>query len=261
MAMDYREPRFVNKNKPRRRPFGLYALALAASVMVVYGLGVASGWFACLYKISKAPPAQQTSVLAAVPASQGTGTPGPLPAAPLNKGGAIPLTFYETLPKGGTGVIGSGINPKRLEQQPTAASVQPAPVKPPAVTQQSGQSIKPPASQPTVQVKTPPPQTAVVPTPPPSPPSRVPVSERPAAQRPLEPDRRYTVQVASIKERVDADALRDKLAAKGFNPSIVEVSIPGKGLVYRVRAGRHLKQQEAQNLADRLGSGSIVTPE
>ncbi len=251
----------MNKNKPRRRFFGVYALAIAVTVMLVYGLGVASGWFACMYKIRKTSTSQQVPVTAATPTPPKTGMPGPLPAAPLNKGGEIPLTFYETLHSAGKGVIGSGINPKRLEQQPTGVPVQPLPVKPPAVTRQSGDPTHPQTPQPNVQVKSPP-QVTLLPVPSASPPSRSPhAPERAAEPRSPDRDRRFTVQVASIKERADADALRDKLAAKGFNPSIAEVNIPGKGLVYRVRAGRNLQQSEAQELANRLGSGSIVTPE
>ncbi|WP_318258768.1 SPOR domain-containing protein [Geobacter anodireducens] len=71
----------------------------------------------------------------------------------------------------------------------------------------------------------------------------------------------YSVQVASSKERKDADAIRAKLAEKGYSAYVTESTISGKGTWYRVRVGRKLDQSAASNLAEMLGKGAILVPE
>jgi len=233
MRSDYRERSFASKNKPRRQPVGKYAAALLGIVLFIFASGFAGGWLSCLYRIKKSASLQ--------PALVGTLTAKPSQAVqPMCKlppnGQQPPLTFYETLPKGGKGVIGSGINANLNDH--AVPSVVKAPLAQPASA-----TTKPPAAVVT-EIKVAP---AII--------QNKNISVLP------EGERKFAVQVASVKEKAEAESLRSKLAAKGMNPTIIEVKIPEKGVVFRVRAGRHMLQREAQELAIKLGSGAIVTSE
>jgi DedD protein len=62
----------------------------------------------------------------------------------------------------------------------------------------------------------------------------------PEASKPAEVDRdqaRFTLQISSFQDRVEADTLRDQMNAAGYKPYIVEAEVPGKGIWYRVRLG------------------------
>jgi cell division protein FtsN len=234
MRSDYRERSFASKNKPRRQPIGMYAIWLVAFILFVFASGFAGGWFTCLYRIKKTATPKQATVTLPVTSPSTVQQPN-LPAQ--IKGQQPPLTFYDTLPKGGKGVIGSGLNANLKEHSATAPPNIPSqPQTPPATTKPA-----------------PPAPPAVKPSPPVTP-------EKPALAQP-DSERKFTVQVASLREKSEAEALRNKLAAKSMNPVIIVVNIPEKGVVYRVRAGRHMLQREAQELAAKLGSGAIVTPE
>src|SRR6266702_2723556 len=116
MVVDYCERHQAAKNRPRRRPIGLYLFFLTGAIGVVYGLGFFTAWY--LYRpaaqVRKAlPPAAPAKTAAAQVAPQPVPQPANPPAAPANKGAEVPLTFYETLPKGSKSLIGTGLNPKR----------------------------------------------------------------------------------------------------------------------------------------------------
>jgi len=69
------------------------------------------------------------------------------------------------------------------------------------------------------------------------------------------------VQVASYKERKEAEAVRDRMAARGMQAYIVESHLPDKGVWYRVRIGRGLEQTAANELAAKAGKGAMIIPE
>jgi cell division protein FtsN len=71
----------------------------------------------------------------------------------------------------------------------------------------------------------------------------------------------FTVQVASYSLKSEAETMRNKLAAKGFNTAIVESHLGEKGTWYRVRVGKRLDQDAAKELAEKLGKGAIATPD
>jgi cell division septation protein DedD len=230
MTVDYRERKFVNKNRPRRQPIAALALAFVAVAVGSFSLGGVSGWFVCKYKIKSAAVAQPALPIAkdATPQAQQNAPSGAVPKRP-----EVPLSFFETLPKGANAVIGSGLNPKHDEQQPQMqlkAS--------PATSQQpSSQAALPHAS----------PEQRPAPNPATAPP--IPVSKQ------------YTVQVASLRDKSEAESLRKRLAAKGLEVQVIENKVPDKGTWFRVRAGLHLQQAEAQQLAAKIGSGAIAVPE
>jgi cell division protein FtsN len=62
----------------------------------------------------------------------------------------------------------------------------------------------------------------------------------------------YFVQIASFREKAKAEALKDRLAKKGYKIQIIPVQIEGMGLWYRVRLGGYTSLQEAQEFQKRV---------
>jgi cell division septation protein DedD len=155
----------------------------------------------------------------------------------------VPLTFYETLPKGSKSLIGTGINAPK-EKAP-----------------QSVKMDKPVTSLGTKAEKSAAPAADAHP----SPLDRAePHKETPpvTAKEPVKKgSEQFIVQVASSKERKDADEIINRLTAKGIAAYVAESKVEGKGTWYRVRVGRHLSRQEADALATKLGKGALVIPE
>jgi len=239
MVLDYSERKPVSKNRPRKQPVGIFVLILIGAVSISYVLGLTTGWF--IFKVKN--KGVQAKIAAAAPGQVGGGTapvsqaPFVNPEATAPKGGDPPLTFYETLPKGGKAVIGSGLNPKKSEAQPApqqAANAPPPPAAPAAAVKHEAPKEKAPlpAEQP-----------------------------KKAAAPPSDATGTFCVQVASSQDRKDADALKDKLATKGFHAYVVESKIKDKGTWYRVRVGKHLNQKAAGELAGKAGKGALVIPE
>jgi cell division septation protein DedD len=250
MVMDYRERKVVPKNRPRRQPAGIFFFSIFVAVIIAYTLGLVTGWL--VFR----PGGQKTADSRAV-ATDADNKMTEAPAA--SKGQAAPentgnvkepmLTFYETLPKGNRELIGSGLNlPRPLEPAaPKAAPAQkPAPVAKEAATAQPA-----PQSRETVKVPVKPAETTKD-------------RETPAGEAAVKEDKgkgKFVVQIASYRERKEAEELRDRLKSGGLNAYIIESNLPEKGTFYRVRIVRHLDQRAAQEMAEKAGKGSIVIPE
>jgi cell division protein FtsN len=136
------------------------------------------------------------------------------------------MTFYYTLPKGEKTPLGSGINSPRREERVATKSTAPVAA---AVPVKSAQPLRP----------------AVI-----GESSKV----HPAKSR-------YCVQVASYQDRKEAELAKARLAASGFSAYIVESTVPGKGVRFRVRIGRSLDLSTATGLAAKAGKGAMVVPE
>jgi cell division protein FtsN len=253
MVLDYSERKPVGKNRPRKQPAGLFAFILMVAVAFSFGAGVLTGMF--MSKSTKKPvsvknPLVQEAMKGAQSASV-PAAPLPNPEAAAAKGADPPLTFYETLPKGGKAVIGSGLNPKKVE----------SPV-------QKTEAPPPPAPQPAAAPK-------VVPPPPAAKPEERKEPSRPAAEQAKRPAPantppvpqqaasagKFCIQVASYQDKKDAETVRARLAEKGLAAYIIESAIKDKGTWYRVRIGRHLTQQAAGEMAGKAGKGALVIPE
>ena len=63
---------------------------------------------------------------------------------------------------------------------------------------------------------------------------------------------KFTVQVASYREKGDARELADRLTRKGYQAFVAEAEIPGKGTWYRVRVGRFGTRKEAASFGENL---------
>ncbi|HSC35411.1 MAG TPA: SPOR domain-containing protein [Thermodesulfobacteriota bacterium] len=66
------------------------------------------------------------------------------------------------------------------------------------------------------------------------------------------PGGKFTVQVASYREKGDARELADRLTRKGYQAFVAEAELPGKGTWYRVRVGRFGTRKEAASFGENL---------
>ena len=69
------------------------------------------------------------------------------------------------------------------------------------------------------------------------------------------------VQIASYRDKQEADAVQAKLTGRGVAAYIVESRFPDKSVWYRLRVGRHLTKAEAEQIAAKSGKGASVLAE
>jgi septal ring-binding cell division protein DamX len=231
MRIDYSEKKTVQKglerkpvqkNRPRKDSSGMFALLSVAALLVTFCAGVGTGWILFKGPRKGAAPAAVVQPLKKDEPAQAGQQQKPTTPPP-----DAPLTFYKTLPAGGKGVIGSGMNLKKQEPA-TPAHPAPAPVH------------AAPASAPE------------------SPAAAAPA---PAQEQKQQPAAQFVVQIASYRSKQEADAAQSKLTSKGMAAYVVELRTPDKGVWYRLRAGKHLTKAEAEELAGKAGKGAIVLPE
>lgn len=209
-------------NKNRPRRHPIGTFVLMGALALLGAYGAGFGTGWLFFRKGAARPA---AAPVAIPQAKGT-TAAPAQSPQTAPPTADPpLTFYDTLPKGSKALIGSGLNPVKPEggaPAPVAKSAAPATPPGPANGKAGG---------------------------------TVPTAEkgRPAGT--------FTVQVASYKDRKEADAVREKIAALGFPAYVVESHVKDKGVWYRVRIGRHLERKAAAELARKAGKGALVVPE
>ncbi len=229
MVIDYSEQRQSPRNRPKRQPVGRYVATFLLILGLAYGIGFLTAWY--LYRPSALATAQSKvgTTVPVAPGQQAAVQPQQPATPPASTGQEVPLSFYETLQKGNKSIIGSGLNPQKGQEAPAAAKSSPAP--------------PPPAPQP---VKRQPEQALPQAKPKPS---------------SATGDDTFTVQVASTKERKEADELVARLVAKGYAATASESKVEGKGTWFRVRVGRHLTRPEADEMAARLKSGAVVVKE
>jgi cell division septation protein DedD len=256
MRIDYSTRRQVSVNRPKRNPFRPLLLMTLVGGAVLFGLGVATGWLIfSTGRQSAASPAQSAVAKAPAPAQ-----PVKAATAPRQQeGGETPqFTFYDSLPKGDKELIGSGLNPTR-DSVPTAAAK--APQQTPSAD---------------AQPKSPKPQKPASPQPAAGMNSRLTDSEMsshggnkgtapgkavPASQKPAGKATTYTVQLASYRDRKEAEELKAKWAKNGYSVRVIETSAPGGGTLYRVRIGNRMSQEAASQLSGKIGGGAISVPE
>ncbi len=265
MRIDYSEPKKScsvpakgSQSRPRQESSssgGLFAIVITG--ILCLGIGFGGGWMLSQRSTKKAfkaameqqnlesspqqfkaqqPTVQQPAppVTPPQPRVDNTSTPSSSAVAspPAND---PPLSFYKALPGGKkSNTLGSGINVK--DEKPAKMPLQAAM---PTNMGKPAQSLSDESTN----------NQAV----------------RAASTKPANPTQQetnyHTVQFASFSLRSEAEALLNKLAAKGYNVSIVESHLGDKGTWYRVRVGRHLDQEAAKELAAKLGKGAIAVPE
>lgn len=141
------------------------------------------------------------------------------------------LSFYDNLSSGQKNIVlGSGINekPRQTDEVVPVITDTSAPKTAERPAPQSEQSQPLTSSTPVVQ---PPKNTA------------------------------WVVQVAAFPALSDAEALKARLAAKGYTASVMETKLDDRGTWYRVRIGRNMSQEAATDIANRIGGGAKAIPD
>lgn len=243
--IDYRERTIVRKNRPRASGGSRLLVWFMAGAVVSYGLGLGSGWYLFGHGTTHQPAAVQGTP-SAIPAAGrqafGAATSSRAPQFPPAAGAhaELPLTFYETLPKGAKVPLGSGINPV-----PREAPVQSQPVSPPIQT-------KPPRQKP----EEPPSSSS------PKPHDQPGTVDIAASRAPnVAAQKKFAVQVASCQTRKEAEEMKARLVSRGHQAYVVESAVPGKGTWYRVKVGKGLDAARAKDMAGKLGKEALVVPE
>jgi cell division septation protein DedD len=267
MVLDYSDRRPVTKNRPRKQPIGLFIILLLGAIALSFVLGFAAGW---LMRKPMTPDGQPQQATVAAPkggpnaATSQTRQPNPESGAGGNA--APPLTFYETLPKGEKAIIGSGLNPVKSydstalknpaaqtpHQLHPAASQSPAPQQPMPqhAAPQPPKGAGPDKSGDRAEVRNVPPLL-----------KKTSEGSPAAGTKATSTAGKFCVQIMSSKERKEAESVKSRLVDKGLPAYIVESTIKDRGVWYRVRVGRHLTQQSADELSARAGKGAMVLPE
>ena len=246
MVLDYSERRPVSKNRPRKQPVGIFVFVLSGAVVASFSIGFFAGWLC--FKPAAPKPGSGNPVNAA-PVKQPNKESVPAVQLPPNRQD-VPLTFYQTLPHGGKAVIGSGLNPKKSEEN--------------IIKKTSGQdsaAVRNTVSPVTAQPEEHPDRVAVPGTsnstkPPESGTSRDNVKVKSSTSKPAS-----CVQVVSTRDKKEAEAVKTRLAARGLAAYVVESKLQDRGVWYRVRIGRNLEPSEASELAAKAGKGAIVVTE
>lgn len=260
MRIDYSEPKKScsspqgSQNRPRKESSGGGLIVTFITGLLCLGIGFGSGWMLSQRSAKagfKAAMEQQSlenspqQAKAPPPTKQ---PPPPAPAQQPQSGGSVPqpsagggtetaadppLSFYKSLPSGQkNNAMGSGINSRddKPAKQPLQAAM-PANITRPAPPQNDESSHKKP------------------------------LQASPAKPAGRQDASDFTVQVASYSLKSEAETMRSKLAAKGYNVSIAESHLGDKGTWYRVRVGKRLDQDAAKELAGKIGKGAIAIPD
>jgi cell division septation protein DedD len=249
--MDYREHKPVNKNRPRKQPAVFFVLSLFVAVSISFFLGLGTGWL--VFRPSTKNAANMSSKTADTNkkgAEASATSQLPFNPEPAGKAQEPLLTFYNTLPKGSNAVIGSGLNQTKPGEHPAIVKIVP-PSKTISIAKQpaTGETATQAKESSKAQAKTTEPS------------GQKDISAKESVVKEVEGKVKFVVQVASYHAKKEAEEMRDRLKADGIPAYIVESNLPEKGTLYRVRAGRHLDQQGAHELAEKAGKGSILIPE
>lgn len=78
-----------------------------------------------------------------------------------------------------------------------------------------------------------------------------PAARASAPQTPIPQGDGFTVQVAAVKERIEADTIASRLTEKGY-AAYVMAPAAGAPQVFRVRVGKYRDRREAESVAARL---------
>ena len=132
--------------------------------------------------------------------------------------------------------------PGRSEASPAASMPEPQPVE---IKPESMQEVKRPEPQPSLSVPQLPPAVPKAESPP--------ATSVPAVQ-PLTAGGVFAVQLGSFHEAERARVFSDNLAARGYQPYVMNIAMPDGTMTYRVRVGRFATREEAMSMAARIES-------
>ena len=156
----------------------------------------------------------------------------------------------------GRGVLVQRGSPGAAETTAAVADIEPPPA-PPSTTQGSGTPVtageklsyaeRLSSSEPAAE-KLQKPEEVQPPVPKPEP-ARVAEAPKPVAPEPAGAG--FSIQVAALREREEADTIVKRLAAKGY-PAYVAAPIKEKVPIFRVRVGKYKERREADTVAAKL---------
>ncbi len=262
---DYSERRTVTNstNRPKKQGMALYFILIAlGGILAGFGIGLGSGWF--MFKPTRQElNAQRVNAEKLAAATTPATAPQPSRPAPVTGPLDPNLSFYKTLPSG-KAILGTGLNPAKPEEPATTQAAPPprpatVPAIPPRPTPPAAKSPAVPAPASPERRDTPPPEKpstkssplSAIPPPVTSPSSGVDQARKAQSKG------RYVVQVASYQSKSDAEAIKERLIDSGLPAYIVEWVLKDKGIMYRVRVGKHLELSAAEELAVKAGKNAI----
>ena len=79
----------------------------------------------------------------------------------------------------------------------------------------------------------------------------------PAASPTLTTGGNLFLQVGAFQKSADADNFKARLAMLGFEASVLDVTVPDKGLMHRVRIGPYGSSEEMNRARSQLSQNSI----
>jgi cell division septation protein DedD len=168
------------------------------------------------------PPLPAPSAPAATPAGSDPTAAAPPPAVD-------DLSYFNRLEKS---------KPPKEELKPTPEKAAPEKPAPEKAAPEKAAPAKPA------------PQKAMTEPPPPAPAEKAQPPSRPAPTAAPAGDGEFTVQIAALNARSEADSIARRLSSKGYPAYVVP---PGNGAVmYRVRVGRFKTRHDAEPIAARL---------
>jgi cell division septation protein DedD len=266
MRIDYSGPKKsftspqTTQQRPRNESSGSPVTVVIITCLISLAVGFGSGWTLSQRSAKKGfkaameqqslensprqattPPSSQKSPIIAPqsPDSLQQPFPGGGQTPPTTSGTQATsdpqLSFYKNLPSGQqNNVLGSGINSKddKTAKQPLQAAI---PTNLTKLSQQQNANDNAKSPTPAAVEKATVHQDAGV--------------------------NAFTVQVASLSLKSEAETVKNKLVGKGYNAYIAESNQGNKGTWYRVRVGRGLEQDSAKELAGKLGKGAMAIPE
>ena len=222
MRIDYSEPKKAyvtpqGSNRPRKEPSGFITTLVIVTGVLMFIAGFGTGWFLSQKAAKKSfqaataqislestpknesviPPKPAQSAQPAVASPQDPQANPPQPAAGNPQTSDPQLSFYKSLPSGQKSTaLGSGINAKDDQVKVPLQAAIPSNLTRPATT--GTDAVKP-------------------------------TSDKPAVKQ--TDGNAFTVQMASFPLKSEAEGLKGKLAAKGYNVFIVE-SNQGLSLIH-----------------------------
>jgi cell division septation protein DedD len=202
------------------------AIKIAVGVALTIGLFFAAGYLVDMFAAKKtAPPADpklQPYADRGMPLS-GTGQ--------KDKPTSLYLSFFETLLNKKPDLMPQTDAEKKQSAAQPASAVGAKQQAPPADNKTVAAASRPSAAQRVAEIKAAVTAAAQQPT--------------PSAAEPVN----YTLQLGSFQNNEVASSFSSSLNAKGYDSHIEKITVPDKGMVYRVRIGKYTSLEEAQKAA------------
>jgi DedD protein len=142
------------------------------------------------------------------------------------------------------GLPEAGASAAEIEPPPPPAAASPASGGPVAAGEKLSYAERLSSSEPTPEKLAPAPKAETAPSGPPPRPAAAAADPEPAGPG-------FSIQIAALSEREEADTIVKRLAAKGY-PAYVAAPVKEKVPIFRVRVGKYKDRHEADTVAAKL---------